>query len=341
MKFLVQSFVSLVVAAALWVGLNLLRLGEMLPGPTGYTCQLADWKRELASRTATPKVVPIGASNVLVGIRADEIAARTGVPAVNLGLTMNLGADVIFAVARSSLQPGDIAVLALEYQLFEDKDYSGPLIREALFYCDTDAIYHLPLRDQVKAFLLQPVSDVAKGTLRRAARWLRLPLPFEHDYNWPQDPKINSVGDTISNAAANVKPEFLELLRNGQAAAAVSLEFSERSEGARVVRDFVKWARDHGVLVLANWPNAYWPRKDLAADGFRKMKEFYRSLDIPILGQPEDTLFAAESFYDSGYHLTAEAAIQRTVALIVLLEPYLKGKGATRAASPRQAPHPM
>ena len=90
-----------------------------------------------------------------------------------------------------------------------------------------------------------------------------------------------------------------------------------------IVQDFVNWAKDHHITVLAAWPAVYWPRRDLAEPGLRKIRAFYESLGVPVLGDPLDTMPPLEQFFDTNNHLTAEAAKERTDALVRQLMPFL------------------
>src|SRR5215467_3789190 len=74
-------------------------------------------KLALAARIDGPKIVLLSGSNAHVGLKAEMIAAATHRPAVNLATNAGLGPQYLFYSAKSALRPGDIVILALEYEM--------------------------------------------------------------------------------------------------------------------------------------------------------------------------------------------------------------------------------
>lgn len=60
--------------------------------------------------------------------------------------------------------------------------------------------------------------------------------------------------------------------------------------------------------------------------------ESFGKLGIPTLGTPADFLQSRENFFDTGYHLNAEAAIVRTNRLLETLTPILESSGLSPIA---------
>jgi hypothetical protein len=328
MRFLLQTVGSLLLVAALWIGANLFRLGEPVEGEMKYWCGMVDLKRQIAQEVASPKLVVIGASNVLYGVRAEQISAQTNIPAVNFGMVSSLGVDIITAAARSVLQPGDVVILALEHPFFEDRDYNGPFVQQGLLSCKTDALFTLPLKEQLRMILLQPPVEVLQASAQRAWKLLTQPAATASTYHPDRSSGFDAAGDFLNNESSKVTVEMRHWVADHPGG--LSIEFSRRSAGARAVQNLITWARQNGVTVLANWPTVYWPRRDLAEPGLRQIEAFYKSLGIPVLGNPEDTMLPLENFFDTNNHLTAEAARERTARLIVLLRPYLPRLYGTR-----------
>lgn len=331
MRFFLYTLVSLPIIAMLWTGACLLRMGEPVEGDVKYWCQMIDVKRQIALNTPSPKIVVIGASNVLYGVRAEQIARQTDMPTVNFGMVSSLGIDIIATAARSVLKPGDIAVLALEHPFFEDKDYNGPFIRDELISCKTDALFSLPLREQAKIIMLQSPIETVQALAQRAGHLFeQKPAGTAAPQSGGEASSFDPAGDFLANDSARVTPEMRRWVQEHPGG--LTIDFSDKSPGARAVQRLVRWARQNNVMILANWPTVYWPRRDLAEPGLRKIEAFYRSLGIPILGLPEDTMLPLEDFFDTNNHLTAEAARERTKQLIALLKPYVQppARGAQR-----------
>ena len=96
--------------------------------------------------------------------------------------------------------------------------------------------------------------------------------------------------------------------------------------GMAAIEKFVHWCRDNQIQVLATWPNTIWfdsYKEPSVQDAFESIKKNYESLDVPIVGKPEEAMFDMSLFYDSAYHLHDRGVRVRTEQLISSLRPYL------------------
>ena len=53
------------------------------------------------------------------------------------------------------------------------------------------------------------------------------------------------------------------------------------------------------------------------------IKDFWKTLDVPMIGMPEDSMLTAEFFHDTYYHLNSKGVKIRTEKLIDNLKPKL------------------
>jgi hypothetical protein len=79
---------------------------------------LAEKKRKIALAKPSPKLIVVGASSVLYGVRATVLERQLGIPAANLGVVAGLRLTGMLKLASDTLQRGDICVLALELFFF-------------------------------------------------------------------------------------------------------------------------------------------------------------------------------------------------------------------------------
>jgi hypothetical protein len=63
----------------------------------------------------SPRIVLIGGSNLAFGINSEILRSRTGCEVVNMGFNGYLGIRFMLAEARPHIRPGDIVVVAFEY----------------------------------------------------------------------------------------------------------------------------------------------------------------------------------------------------------------------------------
>jgi hypothetical protein len=102
-----------------------LLLGIRLPGDPASAPPTDNWVfsferrvRARAEQITKPKVVFVGGSNLIFGVKASALGERIGRPVVNYGLIGPLGLDLIAQRAGEIIQPGDWVVIAPEYGHF-------------------------------------------------------------------------------------------------------------------------------------------------------------------------------------------------------------------------------
>jgi hypothetical protein len=110
----------------------------------------------------------------------------------------------------------------------------------------------------------------------------------------------------------------------------------------KAISEFKDWAARNGVTIAATFPNilrsdAYMlPGPSRALAGLR---DRYERLGIPVIGTPSDFMYPANDFFDTEYHLTAQAAEQRTLATVQLMGPTLQQWRPESAGSGEPAAH--
>jgi len=104
------------------------------PESNNWMIRIDQRTRAAALRIHGRKIIFLGGSNLLFGLRAQSLAQRVGVPVVNYGLTADLGADVIAARASELIKPGDLVVLATEAMHYPRVEYRSPFRAEFLAY---------------------------------------------------------------------------------------------------------------------------------------------------------------------------------------------------------------
>ena len=101
---------------------------------------------------------------------------------------------------------------------------------------------------------------------------------------------------------------------------------SDDTDGFRVLAGFIKWARANNVQVLATFP-ALIPAPEYDQPAGQKalatIREFYTAHGVPVIGTAQEMMLPQDQFFDSMYHLTYEAGLQRTERLIPQLRHYL------------------
>ena len=99
-----------------------LLLGIRMPGepiggaiPSKYLFHVLEHRfRTRAEKLTGPKVIFVGGSNLIFGMRTEELGRRIGRPVANYGLCAFIGLDLIAARAAEVVRPGDWVVVAPE-----------------------------------------------------------------------------------------------------------------------------------------------------------------------------------------------------------------------------------
>jgi hypothetical protein len=99
-----------------------------------WTIRIDQRTRASAACIRGPKIIFVGGSNLIFGLRAGSLSHRIGMPVVNYGLHAGIGADVIAERASELIGPGDIVVLATEAIHYPLIEYRSPIRAEFLGY---------------------------------------------------------------------------------------------------------------------------------------------------------------------------------------------------------------
>ena len=113
----------------------------------------------------------------------------------------------------------------------------------------------------------------------------------------------------------------------------VNTRFDPDSRDARSIVEFVELARANGINVLAAWPNTLRFAEYDGDPGLRAIAAFYRDLGVPMVGTPQDAMFAFEHLHDTRYHLNEAGIVERTAKLIGNLRPFLVPEPPTSATT--------
>lgn len=273
-------------------------------------------KTDLATSIQEPKLVVVGGSESLFGISCQLIHQRTGYPCVNGATHAGLGAPYILNRSRSWLKAGDTVLVTLPYGLYGDDGIPREtLIDYVVSRSPADLLSIHPLQSLRIVFGIS-FSRLMLGTINQIIP----PIPRLQAY---QAETLNEFGDETNNRIQDLDKDT-----SGLRPFANPYGYIQSSQGMKAVEEFVNYCRDHQINVIATWPNVLRfpvynqkPYQQL----FQSIEDFYKRIDIPLLGTAEQFMFDREMMYDTVYHLNSRGVRRRTAILIRHLEPYLNG----------------
>lgn len=249
-------------------------------------------KNKIIKQMPSPKIIIMGGSNTLFGYDSTILENGTGMPVVNMGLTLSFGLKFMMENIKPFLHKGDIVVLAPEYELMHDR--SG-------FYGNNELI-HIVLNN-IDAF------DNFKSPWQLLYFILRTPEAlieafFKQNLTLNIKKQISGKGDLIWDEIA---PEKKVNLR---AMSCSSIPLNKTILGEMV--SFRKQLEAKGVRLFITPP--YIPENIYLANKIEldKVYQQFAMAGFVELSLPETAIFSDLMFYDTAYHLNAVGRIVRS-----------------------------
>jgi hypothetical protein len=321
-KYLVSFLLGILAAAAFWYALVAAQMGV----PTEESRWVYDVitnKARYAQSIRTPKLVVVAGSNGMFDIRTDIIERETGIPTVNLATHAGLGVDYVLAKAKEAIKPSDTVLLPLEYEMYDDDARPSTILVDYIFARDPAYFHVLPAAKRLEMVLAASPSRVAEGLIGR----VRHRRDANGHENGPYRAEaFNTHGDEIMNLASLRTPEDEGKLDRETASDAVLKGAAAHKHGWDAVEGFVHWCQANDVRVIASYPTTLaFPEYGgpNAEKFFARIAAFYGRLNVPVLGDPREFMYAKSAFFDTSYHLTQEETVPNTERIIGLLRPYL------------------
>jgi hypothetical protein len=287
---------------------------------------MIDRKKNAATEVSEPKLLLLGGSATLFGIKASVIQYELGIPTVNGGLHAGLGMDMILREARGMLRSGDTVVLFPEYELLDFGEnnrqaWAAITYLDYMLSRDSKRYLELAFSDQLQIALMTPADRIWKGI---KGRWIPESPPIGSDYNPYDAAWVDSHGDMTGHRAFR-RPEHAQD-RDQRICEVLCHRLSLEEEGFALIAEFKHWADAQQVRLIAGFPNmahrqAY---KTSTVDEVEdQLKGFYANHAIDVVGGLRESLMHSDDFFDTLYHPTEEASILRSHKLATKLRPLL------------------
>lgn len=323
MRYLVSVGLGVVLTAAAYLGILACSAGT----PSTITAaSIQAWlerKDAIASNLPPPRILVAGGSSNLYGVRADRIQAATGIPAVNLGSHAALSLDYLLGRVRRVAKPGDIVLLGLEYDFFTDAPHTA-VFSDFVFGCDPGYIFGLP-PEEAAQWLASASSDVLLRPLRDLHP---SSAPLRAERAQLAASRLDAHGNFAANHLAAQHPSQRADIANARPLYALhSPKRIQHPDAWRTIERFAAWCRENDIHLAAIFPPTI--DRSVYADpptrrALRAISKHYRECEIPTLGTSFDSFLPESDFFDSVYHLHAEAAARHTDRLLESIVPWLE-----------------
>jgi len=298
--FCIRAIAFLLLQSLIFV---LCRPDWSLPSETNYLAATID-KHLLLERTASPRILVVGGSNVPFGIQSDLLERELGRRTINLGLVAGLGLEFMLNEVAGNLGEGDWVILSPEHDLFDGG--SKLLNQQQILEYRPANLRYLPFWRAARLISDQGLG-ILGGTIRRALDLhLEGPAPESDDATYSRL-GFNRWGDYIAHYRRT--ETLATAARNGPPVVVRPITPATRSRLAR----FAGLCQARGARCFYTCPphprELLQPRVGVVEANIAALATIPH---LEVLDHAFDQTYDLAQFYDTGYHLTEAGARQRT-----------------------------
>lgn len=329
-RYFLGVIVAFVLTAALWGGLFVKSLGIY---QTPADRRLGAWykiKREaVQAKSDHPKILLVGASNVLYGLRAATLEERFRVPSVNFGTHAAMAFSYLVDTWKRSLKPGDLVVMSIEWRfLVRGTQTSNDVFVGYLLGGDPAYFRKLALPRQLGIVFGAPLSRLLLPLWMSMLDNNHIQQVFQQ---WTLAYEIAPNGDFFGNTFETRKNDIIAGIYNAPTSNIVDTPDLDLATGDtqfwRMLTKFLEWCKKNRIKVVYTAPSVL-DRPEFSTPPFRKFfaaaEARYESLGVPVLVRQKDNFYPQDMMYNTVYHLNDRGATERTAKLIPLLAPAVK-----------------
>lgn len=271
-------------------------------------------KESIAQEILGNKIVFVGGSATLFGIRTEDIEKELNIPSVNYGVHAALEIDYILERAKRFLKPGDIIILSSEYNHFlYDGDLNEVRARFVLLF---DKTYYntLSFLNKINYFLKFSPITVELTFQDIYFKILGKKKVIKYDSK-----TLNKRGDETNNVGNDIiKKKFNSI----QPLPVQKGEFRE-TVGLKSLINFNKWCMENNIKFFVTYAPTIlfdiYLDKDYQ-EYFNKLQVFFIEQNIKTLGFPNDFFYDCGLFHDTEYHLNSKGMTCHTKRLLAKIK---------------------
>jgi len=303
---------------SIWIGIVYIQIGN--PSEMSeWAYEVVSLKENYAHSIDGRKIVIVAGSNALLGINSKMIEDRFNIPVVNDAVNGGFGMPYILYQSKKVLKKGDIAILPLEYQMYQLGDEPGiPYID---YIISRDPEYFSTLNTIEKLKVIMGIS------FKRTFQGIISPFhQLKKTFGIYGIQNVNARGDQINIESSKMTSKQRKELDTFRAS---KIDSSDLSDGfIHYMDDYISWARSHGIKLIFMPPchmafNYYKTEKYVKFLG--NIKKYYQDANVLYLGKPEDYMYEKKYHYNSVYHLNDIGVTKRTNQIIMDITQKLHG----------------
>lgn len=270
---------------------------------TSYQSVIRD-KFRVLKETNEPKIIIIGGSNAAFGIDQQMLEEATGYKVANLGLHGGFCPLFPSELAKANMNPGDIVLLAYEYNWHEKASFESIGTELVMSGIDSDIRLYRYLPMKVWPSLL--------GYLGTYAYKKNTYLPVEGQYS-------REAFDAETGQMVFQRDYYMDDYKDQ-----IELYGTVDLTDAIISKETIKYLKKYSSFIESKGAKAYFVAPPLLGDAaicdpdvfveFKQMEE--ELIGIPYISDPLDYMYPATLMSDSIYHCNDKGEKERTCQLI-------------------------
>lgn len=274
-----------------------------------------------ASQIDEPKLLVVAGSNALFGIDSAQLEQAFGRPVLNLGINAGIQSPFIAAYARQAIRPGDWVLLPLEYPLYHDRGRVGYAFLDYWLSHPSYRSLGLTVAELAQLLWQTPLARVWEGYRGLPPGFSVAGLYGVHN--------MNAHGDQVRTGRDHQEEWMRQMVDRSETARYGALA-APRHAGWQRWREFAETVRAVGgcaVFIPATMLERPSYREGAEGAYYRGLPHAAREQGLRFVGEPFDFMYPAGDFFDTNFHLNAEARVRHTRRVIELVKPVFSDCG--------------
>ena len=313
MRFLIGVVTGLCITTAVWLMAIYLQVGNPVLS-SRWVFDVYTKKEKLATKARQPRMLIVAGSNALFGIDSSMLEKRYRMDVVNMGVNAGLLLPYVLYEAMKILHPGDVVLLPLEYPMFTYDGRPNEQMISYLYAFDPNFFWFLTWKERILVLWDTPLTRIFEGYIKTGTNPITNGIYGAHriDANGDQTgTSASAMTDADKKAVASYGPHDY------------GKNFSKDVLAWEYLEAFVTWAKERDIClifipsVLMDFP--YYHSNPRERYFYTHLPDEARKHGLCYLGRPFDFFYPRTYFFNTDYHLTAEARELNTRKIISLL----------------------
>ncbi len=302
----VLSLTLVILAALYWYANSIVELEDY---NNHYLASSIDRHARLDT-LSKPRLIFTGASNLAFGLDSERLQYELKKPVANLGLHGALGAGYIFNETLEVAEKDDIIIFCTGHFFKYDGTKKLQYLMYKIYPKAEKWILNLSTYDYFKFWI-----DDATRTLQKAKKQGFKTKKIKKTKNAYKRNAFNEHGDVIGH---------MEIPPEREVPCDWEWPFDGFEKDIEQLNIFYRKLKAKGCKVYMMNPPFPDCVHELLKEEVNVLKEYYETIEIPIINNVEDVVYAKDHFYDSVYHLNEVGKKRWNNYLVTLLKENIK-----------------